>query len=264
VNLLPAIIGAAFVALAIWQESIKKCFDGDRYTSCVQQPKPFHRRFHYWSPNTLAVCTIIAVVFITATFRTWQTAVMFVTLPGVVFCIGCPTTVDMPAMALAWSSSLLLPAHPVIAVALSLASGVIHERGPVFAAVYALSPWPLLGLLAVQWWAKPAKVSRILNASDLFVGHSFWNSIRAHRGRTDLLGPDGLVFALRAVPAAAVWYGSSPAGWLALALAFASRLMATDTGRCLLWAAPPLLSALPPTVPGWAVMLHVMTFRRMV
>jgi hypothetical protein len=72
-----------------------------------------------------------------------------------------------------------------------------------------------------------------------------------------------LVWGLRALVPAAMVYGCSPRAWLALAVAFASRLVGTDTGRFLFWAAPPLLADTP-DLPMWVVAAHVLTFRRMI
>ncbi len=258
-----ALIGAGVVALYLWQEGFHRCFDGVRYTSCEPQPTPFNRRFHYWPTRLLAVCTLVAAVFIATTIGSWQAAAMFITLPGVAFCVVNPTTVDLPSMALAWASALLWPSHPYASVAVSCVAGAIHERGPIFAAVYAWSPWPLLGLLAVQWWNKPATLWNIKNDSDRFVGKGQLGAFLAHRGQRDLLGAEGLLWALRGVPVAAAWLGTSVAGWAAFALSALSRLVSTDAGRCMIWCAPPMLSVMP-EIPPWVVAAHVMTFRRMV
>ncbi len=189
---------------------------------------------------------------------------MFVTLPGFWFGAVHPTSVDFVAMSLAWGASILWPESPPIAVALSLLSGVVHERGPVFAAVYAWSPWLLLGLLTVQWCAKHAPKPIMRTEADRFIGHgSTWAALKAHRGARDLFKWEALIWPLRGLPVLAAWLGSSPAGWAALGLSFASRLLGTDPGRFMLWAAPPLLAAMP-EIPPWVVAAHVLTFRRIV
>ncbi len=251
------------MAVFLWQEGMRRCFDGARYTSRTAQPTPFNRRFHHWPAPALAVCTWVAAVGITATLGTWQAAAIFATLPGVAFCVVNPTTVDLPAMGLAWACALLWPRHPYLAIAASLLAGAIHERGPVFAAVYTLSPWPLIGLLAVQWWNSPAPKPAVRNDSDRFVGHGMLGAFTAHRGQRDLLGVEGLLWSLRSVPIAAAWLGTSLAGWIAFGLSAATRLVSTDAGRCMIWCAPPMLSAMP-EIPPWVVAVHVMTFRRMV
>ena len=61
----------------------------------------------------------------------WKRALLLLTLPGGWFIATHPTTVDAPAMMLAWGASLLMPSHPYIAVCMSILGGVIHERTPV-------------------------------------------------------------------------------------------------------------------------------------
>ncbi len=186
---------------------------------------------------------------------------MFLTLPGAWFCITHPTCPDLVAMSLAWGAATLWPVHPYAAVALSLASGFVHERGPVFAAVYAWTPWLLVGLLAVQWWAKAVPRSPSGRLADTLTGHTTLGAIKAHKPHQDLLDWQTLVWPLRAVIPVAAWLGASPAAWAALALAYLSRILGTDTSRFMMWAAPPLL-ARAGACPAWIVALHVMTFRR--
>ncbi len=260
--ILAALVGLGAVVTYAWQDGINPCQDGARYTSGKPQPTPFHRRFHAWPPRLLMVATWLSLFWLTSALGTWQRAAMFASLPGVWMCVVMPTTVDLPAMTLSFASSLLLPAHPVAAVLCSLASGAIHERGPVFAALYAWSPVPLIGLLAVQWWARKAPANHSsADLADRLVGHrSLLDTALAHKPHVDLLGDGGLVWALRGVVPVAAWLGAPVQAWLALGLAYASRLVATDTARSLMWAAPALLSRLD--VPPWVVALHVVSFRR--
>ena len=96
------------------------------------------------------------------------------------------------------------------------------------------------------------------------MGMGTLGAIKAHRPYVDLL--DGRIFllGLRAVLPLAVVYGTSPKAWAALVVAFASRVLGTDTCRYLFWGAPPLL--LHMTVPSWligpALLVHLATFRR--
>ncbi len=257
-----ALVGVAAVLAFVLQDGINGCQDGARYTSGTAQPSPFHRRFHAWPASLLTVATWLSLFLLASTLGSWQRAALFASLPGVWMCVVMPTTVDLPAMALAFSSSLLCATHPVWAAVLSLLAGAIHERGPCFAALYAWSPIPLIGLLAVQWWAKKAPANHASpELADRLVGHtSLVDTWLAHKPHVDLLNDGGLVWAMRGVVPLAAWLGAPLHAWLALGLAFASRLIATDTARSLMWAAPILLRDLDP--PAWAVALHVMTFRR--
>jgi hypothetical protein len=261
--ILAALIGVAAVALYAWQDKINNCQDGARYTSGEPQPSPFHRRFHAWPARLLMLCTWIGFVAIAGMLGTPMRALLFLTLPGVWMCTVMPTTVDAPSMALAMASGIACSSgHVGIAVACALASGFIHERGPVFAALYAWSAWPLIGLLAVQWWATRASPDhRSPELANRLVGHkSTLATMLAHRPHVDLLNDGGLIWALRGIVPMAAWLGAPMQAWVALGVAFASRLVGTDTARCLMWAAPALLMHMDP--PWWAVALHVMTFRR--
>jgi hypothetical protein len=180
------------------------------------------------------------------------------TLPGAWLITTRPTTVDAPAMLLAWCSSLAWSSgHPFAAVGLSCMSGIIHERGPVFAALYAWHPLPLVGLCCVGWWIVPAPAD-----ADVRVGRGLRWSLGIHRMDHDWLEPKQTLLALRGLPLLAAAYGSSPAAWATLGFAWLSRITGSDLGRFVFWAAPALVRDLP-DVPAWMVMLHAATFVRM-
>jgi hypothetical protein len=247
----------AIVAIYLRQDGIAECNDGNRYVSRKPQPYPFHRRFHYWPKRALQVVTILSLVGLGIAMPSWKGAVLLLSLPGAWFCATHPTTVDAPSMLLAVGSSLLEPAHPWAAVLASIASGFIHERGPVFAALYAGSPLLLVGLAGVQWWAKKAAPDR-----DPLVGQGFVKSLALHRPYNELLDWRLNVLSLRGLPFLAAFYGVSPLAWGMLALAWLSRVVGTDLGRYMFWAAPMLVRELP-DVPAWLVMAHALSFRRM-
>ncbi len=256
-----ALVGLAAVALYAWQLGIHQTQDGARYSSGTAQPSPFNRRFHEWPARVLMIVSWLSVPALCVMLGSWQRALIFATLPGVVTVAIWPTTVDGPAMALALAASTILPQSLPAAIFLSCVAGAIHERGPVFAALYSLSPWPLLGLLAVQWWVKKAPANHASSElADRLVGHkSMLDTMLAHKPHVDMLGDGGLLWSLRGVVPLAAWLGAPIQAWLALGLAYASRLVATDTARAMMWAAPILLRDMNP--PTWAVALHVMTFR---
>ena len=257
-----ALIGVAAVLLYVWQQGVNECNDGRRYTSCTLQPSPFHRRFHHWPAKTLMVLTWLSIPAIAVMLGSPQRALMFVALPGVFMCAVMPHTVDGPSMALAVAGSALWPEYPIAAMACSMASGLIHERGPIFCALYGWTPWLLLGLVAVQWWTRQAYVDRN-NTRDHLVGHKgIAATMIAHKPHVDMLNEGGLLWALRGIPVLAAWQGVPPSAWFALGIAYASRLVGTDTARFLMWAAPALLMHCDP--PWWFVAAHVVTFRRII
>lgn len=252
----------AAIAAYCWQDGINNCQDGARYTSGEPQPSPFNRRFHAWPPRVLMLVSWLSIIATATLLGSPGRAVLLLTVPGIWMCTVMPTTVDGPSMLAALAAATLAPSHPVLAVVLSTVAGIIHERGPVFAALYAWNPWLLIGLVGVQWWAKRAAPNhQSPELADRLVGHkSMLATMLAHRPHVDLLNEGGLVWALRGIPLWAAYAGAPLSAWVALGVAFASRLVGTDTARCLMWAAPALLMHMDP--PWWAVALHVVTFRR--
>lgn len=251
-------VSAALVALLVWQDGLNPCNDGDRYTSGKPQPFPFHRRFCGWNPTVLRIASWACLVALGGAMGSWKGAVLLLTLPGAWFIASHATTVDAPSMLLAVLSAMLFREHPYVAVLFSLASGFIHERGPVFAALYAWHPLLLVGLVAVGWWRTPARPDH-----DQLVGRGLLHALRAHRPYVDFLDWRVNVFALRGVVPLAAFYGVSTSAWLTLAVAWFSRVVGTDACRFAFWAAPILVRELP-DVPAWAVLAHAATIRRMI
>ncbi len=251
------LVTAVLIAVCIWADGLNDCNDGNRYTSQKQQPYPFHRRWCGWPKRALEATSLLSLLALGALMGDWKHALVFGTLPGFWFIATRPTTVDGPAMLLALVASLLYPSQPYVAVALSCLSGFIHERGPVFAALYAWSPVLLVGLVAVGWWRKAAEAD-----GDIRCGRGLLWSFGIHRQDHDWLSWEQTAFALRGLPLFAAGFGVSPASWTTLGVAWASRLVGSDLGRFAFWAAPVLVRDLP-DVPAWMVMIHAVTFRRM-
>ena len=255
-QLVTAAISACIVSLYVWQDGIHDCNDGVRYTSCMPQPTPFHHRFHHWPKKLLVPVSLLSMVGLGIAMGDWYRAAMLLSLPGAWFICTRPTTTDAPCMLLAWGSSETWHTYPSLSIVLAIASGAIHERGPVFAAIYAWNPVMLIGLAGVQWWRKQGGPD-----ADRLVGHTLVDSIKAHKLYQDLLDPWTVVYGLRGVLPLAAFGCSSPRAWLALCVAFATRVIGTDTCRFLWWSAPVLLKD-SPSSPMWFLMLHVLTFRR--
>ncbi len=251
-----ALAALASLAVPIWQDGLMPCNDGNRYTSGKAQPPPFHRRWCGWPVRALQAATLVSLVALGVLMGSPTKAVMLLTLPGAWFIATHPTTTDAPCMLLAWCAALLFPAHPYVALLLSMLAGFIHERGPVFAALYAWHPLLLLGLVAVGWWRTPAGRDK-----DGLVGHSTWQAIKAHRPYQDMLDPVIVALGLRAALAWPIYAGGSTRAWAALVMAFGSRIIGSDTCRFLFWAAPPLIAD-SPDAPLWVLGLHLVTFRR--
>lgn len=248
---------AVVLGVYLWSDGCHPSNDGARYTSSTPQPKPFHRRFHHWNPKALQVVTHMSLLGLGVAMGTPAKALMLLVLPGAWFIATRPHLVDAPAMLAAWLAALVLPQSALGSVALALVGGAIHERAPVFAALYAWSPWPLLGLLAVQWWAKPGPID-----DDVYVGRDFKTTLLVHRHKQDLTNGQLVAASLRGALAFPLWYGAPLSVWVTLGVAYISRLLGTDGSRFMFWAAPALIAAVPASIPAWAVALHCLTFMR--
>lgn len=264
--MISALVAAAVVFVYVWSDGIHRCQDGDRYTSGKLQPTPFNRRCCSWPPRLLMWISWTSFVAIASTLGGWKQSLLFITLSGVAFCVNLPTTTDGPAMLLSWLSSIAWTAgHPALALGLSLLAGLIHERAPVFAALYAWHPALALGLVApaIAAWVKGAAPKPInpTEAADKLVGHGLFGAIAAHRDFVNLLSPSGLVWSLRGLPVMAAYLGVSVQAWVCLGVAFASRIMGTDTSRYIMWGALPMIRELG-DVPLWMLAVQVISFRR--
>ena len=251
-----ALVAVAIVAIYIHQDGLHESNDGRRYCSGKPQPPPFNRRWCGWPRWLLRASMLVGFVAIGTMTGSPLKAALLLTLPGAWFA-STNETVDLPCIALAWGCALLFPTHPVLAVALSCVGGYLHERAPVFAALYTWSVWPLLGLLAVGWWRKPAP-----RDGDHLVG---WPTLRetiaVHRRYVDLLSGETVIDGLRGALAWAVWAGCPLRAWAAVAVAFGSRIVGTDSCRFLAWGAVPLVM-LAPEPPVFVVAASVVLFRR--
>lgn len=262
-----ALVAAVVAALMAWQDGVHPCNDGTRYTSKKPQPWPFHRRFCGWNETVLVVGTYMLFVTTGALLGSPQKALLFATLPGAWFVMTHPTATDAVAMGLALIAAFLFPINPYLAVFVACLAGFIHERGPVFAVLYALtmdwSAGPLLlgiGLVATGWWREPAKAD-----GDRLVGHGWWHALTVHRPYVDWLDPLFNVYSLRGLPLMLAYFSPSNLGaWAALGVAYLSRLVGSDGARFMWWASPAIVLALPSDIPWWMVLVQVATFKRMI
>jgi hypothetical protein len=201
--------------------------------------------------------TFACLIGIGALMKDWKHALLLGTLPGFWLIATHPSTVDAPSMLLALAASLLFPTQPYAACFVACLSGWIHERGPVFAALYAWHPLLLVGLVAVGWWRRPAAAD-----ADLLVGRGFMRSIVDHRPYNDWLDMRVHWSSLRGIWLGMAWFGCSLQGLATLAVAIGSRVIGTDSCRYVFWAAPLLVRELPDAIPLWAIGAHVLTFKR--
>lgn len=143
--------------------------DGVRYLALARgerQPVPFHLRWLLarllgtnawawiavaWGSALVATACVAGLATLHGATRTQAlvAAALFAGLPSVRFATAqAPVLVDMPAMAAALLAALLGTIDMRLGLAAALLAGCISERAPIWAALYAWSPWLLIGLVA--------------------------------------------------------------------------------------------------------------------
>jgi hypothetical protein len=219
----------------------------------IDQPMPFKLRrglpvlcrtseFRWVTANVVSMVYAAAGIGILASqhgatiAQSGLASVLFLGLPWVRFCAGAPILVDMPALACAVLAAVLWPVSPFAALCFAFAGAYISERVPVWAAVFACSPFLLLALAIPLWnhffW-RDADVDPNEPLADTLL-HPFKTGIEWHKDTwldsTVMLLPWGMC--LLAV--------LNPSWWLLLALVvgYAQLLVATDTVRLYQQAAP--------------------------
>lgn len=238
--------------------------DGYRYLA-QNPPRPFVWR---WllpavtrrNPRRFAYLTrahLVALPFVAAWWASdWRLAVFVFGCAGVVS-IGwrLPVLVDVPAQvwALIAATACERGWWP-LAIAAALIAGAISERAPIFAALWAWSPIPLLGIIAAGWWRKPGP--DVLDERNAWIlAHPFraaWDSHRQEEPWAWVLpwGAGLLAFG------APTWQLAATC-----AVAYAMCAIATDTVRLYQWAWPVVgvaaLGVLDGVPAGWLVLVAV-------
>jgi hypothetical protein len=144
---------------------------------------------------------------------------------------------DAPAFGLAclsaWGVTVGTPWGAAVAVGAAVASGALHERAPVMAALWCWSPLPLVGLVVP---AVAAVLSRVGRARDDEA------RVTDHPVRTALLALQQPPTWLYVVPWGGVLLAlAAPVPWtvwVVLAVAYGQCLVAVDRARLYQWAAP--------------------------
>jgi hypothetical protein len=263
---------------AVQVSNIQVTLDGHHYLCAAlgqRVPSPYHRR---WLlpfllgpyPGRWRVCTylsFLAMPLVGAGYLHarglggWRLAFaagLLWALPAHRFALRYPVLLDAPsyvlALLVAWSAS----AWPWwVTLPLSLVLGATRETGPVFAALWAWSPWPLVGLAAVGWWrpSSPADEAR-----EPWLVHPMREAWKMRCA----IGLDGGLY-LR--PWGAALAGLVAPSWQIVAtviVAHAQLFAAVDAVRLAAWAAPVLvLSAAQVTPPVlWPLALLVTVLHR--
>lgn len=229
-------------------------------------PPPYHRRWllplilgprpRRWAALTYAslVLTPLAAWGYFGTMglagreRIFAAALLSV-LPGVWRCsLRFPVLLDAPSFALALllataargieTSAAAWPVAPLFAlgfVGVALLGGATRETVPIFAACWAWSPWPLVGLLAAGWWRKPAP---LYERAPEWLTHPTRAAVKLRLA----LGLDASLYVRPFGAALAGLVGMpTPQVFVTCGLAVAQLAMAQDTIRLLAWAAPVLV-----------------------
>lgn len=244
--------------------------DGARYLS-PNPPRPFTMRWALplicrrseirWKTATYLGIAITAVS-IWSIIRGWQgvaAACLFLALPSVRFNATHPVLVDAMALGLATlSAALWVNGLPIPALICALIAGATKESAPIFAALFAWTPWLLVAMII------PAATYLIRRPGpDPLGGHHAWllaHPIQASREYHDrwlrdldprLLAPWGATVVALAYP--------TPQLFATLAAAYAQITVATDTVRLYQWAAPVVCIAATMATPPlwWPVILAV-------
>jgi len=221
-------------------------------------PSPYSRRRllpYVLGPNPLAwaMCTYTSLALmpfaawiyfgtmgLTASQRIFSAALLSV-LPGVWRCsVRFPVLTDAPSFALALACAYLARSgHVAASVVLSCVLGGMRESGPVFAALWAWNPWPLVGLLAARWFGPTAPPD------------APWLARPVHEAMK-LRRAIGLDSDLYARPFGAAIVGLTAPSWQLAAtviVAHAQLMMAQDTIRLAVWCAPVLVAAAAQAIP---------------
>lgn len=172
-------------------------------------------------------------------------AALLSALPALRLPLRLPVLLDAPSFTGALLVAAATHASPLLACALALPLGAMRETAPVFAAVWAWSPWPLVGVVACGWWRRSAW------PTEAWLTHPVRAALELRRR----VGMDGSVYVR---PWGAALAGLCAPSWQLAAALLASHaplLFAQDTLRLTVWAAPVLVLAAVKVLPLWAAPL---------
>lgn len=245
--------------------------DGIRYARAVtgRVPKPFHYRWllpkvlgdngvHWFWMSRLATWSLLPLTFwYIGGWRGVAAAAMVTGLAGVwKFNRRFPVLVDATGMALALLSADLFR-HDLwaLGIAVALIGGCERETSPIMAALYAMNPLALIGLL-------PVGVRHLQREGPDPEGNPPWTLGAQFRICTDIHRKQPPWLFILPWGAAIVGLAHfSPQLALTLVACYAPMLVATDTVRIYSWAFPVLLAATVRAVPPkWLPVLLALHF----
>lgn len=156
-----------------------------------------------------------------------------------------PVLVDAPALLLSVLSAGCI-AHGLwpLAVPLAIAAGCTRETAPVFAALFAWNPLPLIGLVPVAFrWLQHEGPDVLDEENRWILDHPRLASKKYHAGF-----PLSIWVLPWGISLIGLSHFSLQLG-LTLGVAYATCLVATDTVRLYMWAAPLMLAAAVNAIP---------------
>lgn len=217
------------------------------------------QRWVWLTHISLAATPSLALVyFFSMGLPRWQAAfaaALLCSLPGLRLPRRLPVLTDAPAFALTLAvASLAASGHPWAAAYLALPLGAMRESGPVFAALWAWHPVPLIGLVAVRLFPVPRLIPPDPSEPWLAKPFAYALALRQHIGldRGLYVTPWGAALLGLAVP---TWQMAA-----AVLVAHAQLFVAVDTLRLTVWAAPVLvLGAAKIIPPAWWTLAIVAT-----
>jgi hypothetical protein len=180
----------------------------------------------------------------------WLPAVLlWVGLPWFRLGVRYPVLTDATAMLFALLSVILLPVSIPLAVVSAVIAGACRESAPVYAALFSLSPWPLLALPAVL------AAHFLTRKGEIPIGADWLH--KPFKSAWDFHGGKWLDAKWTLLPwGAALIAVLNPQFWTALpalAVAYGTMLVANDFARLYQWAAPPVVILAAQMVPELSI-----------
>lgn len=272
VTLYSILIGVVAYALHLYNHGSRLTPDGGFYQSMGRgNPAPNPYRLRWFLPRVLGptvrpwvVTTGLSLVLTCPIIARlggehWILAViLWVGLPWFRLCVRYPVLTDAPAMLFALLSVVLLPVNIYLAVVAALLAGACRESAPVYAALFALNPLPLVGLFI------PMTLSLLVEKGDIPMG-SEWlrkpiKSAWDHHGGK-LLDPKWTLLPW-GMALLAVFNENFYLVLPAVVVAYGTMLVANDFARLYQWSAPVVVVAAAQVAPEWAIfavpILHLM------
>ncbi len=171
-------------------------------------------------------------------------AVLLLALPGVLGPpVARPVGVDLPCLAVSlWAAGFFAHDMPILGVAVAVVAVLIREQAPIWIALWAWSPWPLVALIAgvIVALVRRSAIDEVTalpalkHVHDHPVASAFEHRAGRWRDAWLLVVPWGATLAALVAP--------TPQVAATLALAHGQLLVATDTVRLLANAAGPVMA----------------------